>query len=66
MTKTIKLKDEVYTKLETFRGKRETFSESIDRLLTMLDKVGELRNILEGQLNFEKHKQAQRKDSTNS
>lgn len=57
MPKNIQLRDEVYTRLENVRGKRETFSEVVDRLLTMLEKVGELRSILEGQVAFEKRKQ---------
>lgn len=52
MSKTIKLEDAVYARLEGFRGKRETFSESVDRLLTMLEKVGELRDVLEGQIAY--------------
>lgn len=56
MSKNIQLQDEVYTRLESFRGKRETFSEAVDRLLTMLSKVGELRDMLEGQIAFANHR----------
>jgi len=59
MSKTIRLEDQVYTRLETFRGKRETFSEAVDRLLTMLEKVGELRDVLEGQAKFQEWKHEQ-------
>ncbi len=52
--KNIALEIEVYTRLEGFRGKRETFSEAVDRLLTMLEKVGELRDVLEGQIAFKR------------
>lgn len=52
MPKNIQLRDEVYTRLESFRGKRETFSEAVDRLLTLLEKVGELRDVLEGHIAF--------------
>lgn len=56
MPKNIQLSDDVYNRLETFRGKRETFSEAVERLLTMLEKVGQLRDILEGQVAFEREK----------
>lgn len=42
MSKTIKLQDGTYHRLEAVREKRETFSQAIDRLLdlhTMLDDV---------------------------
>lgn len=58
MSKTIKLEDSVYYRLEGFRGKRETFSQAVDRLLEMLSKVGELRDVLEGAVAFEKGRQA--------
>jgi len=54
--KNIQLSYEVYTKLETFRGKRETFSEAVGRLLTLLEKVGELRNVLEDQVKLQEGK----------
>ena len=50
--KTVKLAEPVYNRLDAFRGKRETFSQAVDRLLTLLDKVGELRGLLEGQTEF--------------
>ena len=49
----IKIDEPVYRKLDQFRGKRETFSQAIDRLLTLLTRVGELRAILEGGINYE-------------
>lgn len=52
MSKTIKLEDSVYTRLENFRGKRETFSQAVDLLLTIRDKVGMLRDVLEGSIKF--------------
>ncbi len=33
MRKTIKIEDSTYDKLEEFRGKRETFSDAIDRAM---------------------------------
>ena len=46
MSHTIKLEDQVYTKLERFRGKRETFSQAVERLLAAGEKVNELIDIL--------------------
>ncbi len=42
----IQLQYPVYERLEIFRGKRESFSEAVDRLLTMVERVGALRNML--------------------
>ncbi len=56
MPRNIQLSLEVYQKLEGFRGKRETFSEAVDRLLTMLGKMGELRDILEGGIKYDEWK----------
>jgi predicted CopG family antitoxin len=42
----IQLQYPVYERLEIFRGKRESFSEAVARLLTMVEKVGALRNML--------------------
>ena len=59
MNHSIKLEDHVYKRLQQFQDKRETYSQAIYRLLTLLDKVGELRNILEGQISFAKWKTEQ-------
>ena len=56
MPKNIQLSDAVYQKLEGFRGKREPFSEAVDRLLTMLGKMGELRDIFEGGIKYDEWK----------
>jgi len=56
MSKTIKLEDQVYGKLDEFRGKHETYSQAVERLLELLSKVGELRSILEGQVNYAQFK----------
>lgn len=53
MRKTISLDSDTYDKLERFRGKRETFSDAVDRLLTLLDRVGMLRDIIEGGIKFD-------------
>lgn len=59
MPRNIQLQDDVYTRLETFRGKRETFSEAVNRLLTLLSKVSELRDVLEGGIKYEEWKEEQ-------
>ena len=59
MNHSIKLEDHVYKRLQQFQDKRETYSQAIYRLLTLLDKVGELRNILEGQIKFAEWQKAQ-------
>jgi len=57
--KTIKLEEPVYNRLDQFRGKRETFSQAVERLLTLLDRVGELRSVLEGQIEYAEFKRKQ-------
>ena len=59
MSKSIKISEEVYNKLLQFQDKRETFSQAIERLLSLMEKMGELRNILEGGKRFEDWKQEQ-------
>ena len=59
MSKTVKLEDAVYTRLDTFQQKHETKSQAISRLLDMLDKVGDLRSILEGQVKFREFQKEQ-------
>lgn len=52
MSKTIKLEDEVYTSLERWRAKRETFSEAVARLIRIQDAVQQLQDVIEGQIAF--------------
>ena len=42
MSKTIKLEDQVYDRLEQLREKRETFSQVVARLLYLIYKVQDL------------------------
>lgn len=42
MAKTIRVDDETYAKLESARGKRETFSDVVGRLLSAYSIVGQL------------------------
>ena len=60
MSKSIKVSDEVYNGLLQFAEKRQTFSQTIERLLVLVEKMGELRDILAGGINFEAWKQEQR------
>lgn len=53
MSKTIKLEDQVYEKLDTLRGKRETFSQIVGRLIAARDGFVALTDVLEGKLTFE-------------
>ena len=46
MSHTIKLEDQVYDQLERFRGKRETYSQAVERLLGAMSKALELIDIL--------------------
>ena len=52
MSKTVKLEDKTYQALEKFRGKRETFSGAVDRLITIKDGVGVMVDVLEGNQKF--------------
>ena len=48
MSKTIKLEDAVYNKLTGLMRPKETYSQVVERVLMMFDKLGELRDVLEG------------------
>lgn len=48
MSRTIKLEDSVYNTLTGLMGPKETYSQVVERILTLFDKMGELRNVLEG------------------
>lgn len=52
MSKSIKISEEVYERLEQFRDKRESFSQAVERLLDMVDRLGELREVLGGPVKF--------------
>jgi len=52
MSKTIKLEDETYNKLEGFRDKRETFSGVVARLLEIHEMIGQLEDVIEGGIKF--------------
>ena len=50
MSKTIKLENQVYYQLDRLRGKRETFSEVVAKLLTTKEAVDTMALIWHGQL----------------
>lgn len=49
MSKSIKLENKVYYKLEEFRGKRETFSQAVERLLDFRRSLTVAFDMVEGQ-----------------
>jgi predicted CopG family antitoxin len=57
MSKTIKLEDKVYDKLTGLMGAKETYSQVVERILILFDKMGDLRDILEGAIAFRKGQQ---------
>jgi predicted CopG family antitoxin len=52
VSKTIKLEDKVYEKLTLMMRPKETYSQVVERILLMFDKLGELRDVLEGLVAF--------------
>jgi predicted CopG family antitoxin len=56
MSKTIKLDDPIYGKLTALMQPKETYSQVVERILTLFDKMGELRDVLEGAVAFQNHK----------
>jgi len=54
MSKTIKLEDKVYNKLTGLMRPKETYSQVVERILMMFDKLGELKDVLEGVVAFKK------------
>ena len=59
MSKAIKVEDQVYDELDQLRGKGETFSQVIERLLVARLKIFELIYRVEELLKYEKWKQDQ-------
>lgn len=49
MSKTIKLEDQVYHQLDQLRGKRETFSDVVAKLLTTKEGVDTMIRLWYGQ-----------------
>ena len=59
MSRAIKVEDKVYTELDTIRGKGETFSQIIERLLEARLKMFETLTMIEGVLRYQEWKQKQ-------
>lgn len=55
MSKTIRLEDQVYEKLTGLMRPKETYSQVVERVLTLFDRMGELRDVLEGAVEYRKH-----------
>ena len=57
--KDIKVEEQVYHKLDDFRAKHETFSQALDRLLTLMARMGEVKDILEGGVKYEEWRESE-------
>ena len=57
MSRAIKVEDQVYQELDTLRGKGETFSKVVARLLEARLKFFETLNFIEGVLKYQEWKQ---------
>lgn len=60
MLKTVKVTLEVYDRLEAFRGKHETFSQAVERLLVIREGLFTLSNVVSGVKVFGEWQDAQR------
>jgi len=54
MSKTIKIDDAVYDQLTNLMRPKETYSQVVVRILLMFDKLGQLRDVLEGAIEYRK------------
>ena len=52
MPKPIKLEEHVYDGVDELRGKGETFSQAVERLIQTRETVCELLDVLEGMIKF--------------
>ena len=59
MSRAIKVEDQVYTELDMIRGKGETFSQVVERLLKARIKMFEMLSMVEAALQYEEWKQQQ-------
>lgn len=57
MSRAIKVEDQVYLELDMIRGKSETFSQVVARLLEARLTMFEFLNMVEGVLKYEQWKQ---------
>ena len=66
MSKTIKLEDRVYDRLTTLLLPKQSYSQTVERVLDLFDKMGELRSVLEGAVAFKNHQKVQLEKQTTS
>ena len=62
MSKLVRMSDEVYDRLEAIRDKRETFSEVVERLVKIHDKLGMITALAQGQLAYQEYLNEQLKE----
>lgn len=62
MSKSIKLNEEVYADLDEVRGKGETFSQAVDRLLDLRRMLLSVDPILRGQRAYQEFKDARERE----
>lgn len=62
MPKSIKVSDEVYLDLDEIRGKGETFSQAVDRLLDLRRMLLAVDPILRGQRAYQEFKDARARE----
>ena len=62
MSKSIKLGDDVYADLDEIRGKGETFSQAVDRLLDLRRMLLGIDPILRGQKAYQEFKDAEERE----
>jgi len=55
--RSIQLQPEVYDRLTGLMGPKETYSQVVERILVLFDKMGDLRDILSGAIAFRKGQQ---------
>jgi len=55
VSKTIKLEDRVYDRLTGLLLPKQSYSQTVERVLDLFDKMVELRSVLEGAVAFKNH-----------
>ena len=60
MSKTIKLDESVYDKLTNLKWGNDSYSKVIERILDAFDKLGPLKDVLEGAVAYRQGQQERR------
>ena len=55
MSKTIKLEDRVYDRLTGLLLPKQSYSQTVERVLDLFSKVSEFQSFIEGQIAFKNH-----------